>query len=155
MSSNVFVFLYYGHVLGNTNGANFELFAAVAAAEGSGIPLAFLLIQTSKEAPSGAKEAVLTSILLELKDRGVLPEFTLSDKDWSEINAMRAVWPHAKHQLCFWHALQALKQHLSKTKDAPGSYNVEEAQREFSYISSDFLPIAQRATGSLVSAFDI
>ena len=111
MSPNVF--LYYGHVLGNTNAANFELFAAVAAAEGSGIPLAFMWIHTSKEALSGAKEAVLTSILLELKDRGVLPEFTLSDKDWSEINAMRAVWPHAKHQLCFWHALQALKQHLS------------------------------------------
>ena len=68
---------------------------------------------------------------------------------------MHAVWPHAKHQLCFWHALRALKQYLSKTKDAPGSYNVEEAQWEFSYISSDFLPITQCATGSLVTAFNI
>lgn len=138
---------------GNTNGENFELFAAVAAAEGSGIPIAFLLIKTSKEAASGAKEAVLTRFLMELKKKGVNPEFTLSDKDWSEINAMRRVWPHAKHQLCFWHALRALKQRLSKTKHTPAPYNVEEAQREFSYIDTDFVPVAQQPEGITVSLY--
>ena len=99
--------------VGNTNGGNFELFSAVADVKGSGIPLAFLLIRTSKEARSGAKQAVLEQFLGQLKARGVQPEFTLTDKDWSEINAMRATWPEAKHQLCFWHALRALKQRLA------------------------------------------
>lgn len=79
--------------LDGTNSSNCELFAAVAGAKGSGIPLAYCLIQTKAEAEHGAKEAVLTDFLTRLKERNVNPEFTLSDKDWSEINAMRAVWP--------------------------------------------------------------
>ena len=72
----------------------------------------------------------------ELKRLGVNPEYTLSDKDWSEINAFRAVWPKAKHQLCFWHALRAVKQQLAKNKDTPAPYDPEEAQRQFSFINT-------------------
>ncbi|KAJ3473316.1 hypothetical protein NLI96_g13052 [Meripilus lineatus] len=75
----------------NTNGAGFELFAAVASAEGSGIPLAYCLIKTSKEAQPGAKQIILTRFLTQLKAQGINPEVTLSDKDWSEINAMQEV----------------------------------------------------------------
>jgi hypothetical protein len=53
------------------------------------------------EAAMGSKQLVLERFLDQLKKRGVKPKFTLSDKDWSEINAMREVWPNAKHQLCF------------------------------------------------------
>ncbi|KAI9068628.1 hypothetical protein FKP32DRAFT_1561305 [Trametes sanguinea] len=74
----------------NTNGANFELFAAVADADGAGIPLAFLFICTRKEAAPGAKQLVLERFLSGLKTLGVNPEFTLLDKDWAEINAMGA-----------------------------------------------------------------
>ena len=35
-----------------------------------------------------------------------------SDKDCSEINAFSTVFPDAKHQLCYWHVLRAIKQHL-------------------------------------------
>lgn len=133
---------------GNTNGGNFELFAAVADAEGSGIPLAYLLIKTTKEAASGAKERVLKQFLGHLKKCGVNPEFTLTDKDWSEINAMRSTWPDAKHQLCFWHALRALKQRLSKTKDTPAMYDAVAAKQEFSFIDSCFVPAAQQADDS-------
>ncbi|KAI0074399.1 hypothetical protein K474DRAFT_1601490 [Panus rudis PR-1116 ss-1] len=127
----------------NTNGGNYELFAAVADVEGSGIPLAFLFIQTTKDAASGAKEKVLTRFLTALKELGVEPEYTLSDKDWSEINAMRTVWPKAKHQLCFWHALRTVKQRLAKTRERPGPYNGVEACEEFSFIDATFLPRAQ------------
>ncbi|KAI0338852.1 hypothetical protein BDW22DRAFT_1337423, partial [Trametopsis cervina] len=127
-----------------TNGANFELFSAVGGAAGSGIPLAFCYIQTSNEAAPGAKEAVLTSFLYKLKKLGVNPEYTLTDKDWSEINAMHKVWPLAKHQLCFWHALRALKQRLSKNKEVPSLYNVEAARREFTYIKTSFVPVMQQ-----------
>ncbi len=133
---------------GNTNGGNFELFAAVADAKGSGVPLAFLLIRTSKEARTGAKRAVLERFLGQLKSRGVDPEFTLTDKDWSEINAMRATWPDAKHQLCFWHGLRALKQRLAKKKETPAPYNAETAHQEFSFIETAFVPLGQRVNRS-------
>lgn len=141
-------------VLGGTNRANFELFAAVAGIHGSGIPLAYCLIQTSPEADKGAKEAVLTGFCQHLCSAGVKPEFTLTDKDFSEINAMHAVWPSAKHQLCFWHALRAVKPRLAKNKDTPGPYNPEEAQAEFSFISSNFVPLMQQTAKQHVRNFD-
>ena len=131
------------HDAGNTNGGNFELFSAVAEAEGSGIPLAFLLISTGKDAPSGAKQAVLESFLGALKNLGVRPEFTLSDKDWSEIKAMEAVWPEAKHQLCYWHALRAVKTRLAKNKTRPLPYDPAEPMKEFGFIDPSFVPASQ------------
>ncbi|KAI9056968.1 hypothetical protein FKP32DRAFT_1584478 [Trametes sanguinea] len=127
----------------NTNGGNFELFAAVADANGSGIPLAFMFIRTT-DAASGAKQTMLERFLGSLKALGVKPEFTLSDKDWSEINAMDAVWPEAKHQLCFWHAVRALKQRLCKSKDSPAPYDAAEAKRHFAFIDPGFVPMAQQ-----------
>ncbi|GJE92122.1 hypothetical protein PsYK624_082750 [Phanerochaete sordida] len=132
-----------------TNGANYELFAAVAGAEGSGIPMAFCYIQTDKDNPDrvGSKQLVLESFLKLLKGRGIHPEYVLTDKDWSEINAMGSVWPCAKHQLCFWHALRAVKQRLAKLRERPKRYNVEAAHARFEFISLSFVPLAQQADG--------
>lgn len=101
-------------------------------------------MSTSSDAEKGAKQRVLERFLTELKRLGVRPEFTLSDKDFSEINAMGNTWPNAKHQLCFWHVLRALKQRLAKNKDSPAPYDVHAAQKEFNYIRSDFVPESQR-----------
>ncbi len=120
------------------------MFAAVADAKGSGIPLAFLLIRTTKEAVPGSKQTILERFLRKLRALGVHPEFTLSDKDWSEINAMRAVWPNAKHQLCFWHALRAIKQRLAKNKEHPAAYDAEAAHEKFEFIDLNFVPAAQQ-----------
>jgi hypothetical protein len=98
----------------------------------------------SPEAHVGAKQLILTRFLNKLKKRGVSPEFTLSDKDWSEINAMRETWPDAKHQLCFWHALRAIKQRLCKNSETPGSYDWLEVKKEFSFVSSIFVPCAEQ-----------
>lgn len=133
-----------------TNRSNCELFAAVAGACGSGVPVAFCLVHTTKEARKGAKQEILTQFLSRLKELQFLPEFTLTDKDWSEINAMRKVWPDSKHHLCFWHALKAVKGRLSKNKSTPTYYNVEKAYTEFSFIQDTFVPAAQQ-TGSKVN----
>ncbi len=130
--------------VGNTNKSNFELFAAVGGAKGSGVPLAYCYIQTSPKADKGAKELILKRFCNQLKRRGVNPEFTLSDKDWSEINAMRAVWPDAKHQLCFWHALRAIKKRLCNSSERPGDYDWMEANKEFAFVSSIFVPLAKQ-----------
>lgn len=67
---------------------------------------------------------------------------THTDKNWSEINACHRAFPESKHQLCFWHALCAVKTRLSTLRQAPAFYNVELACREFAFIDKDFIPIA-------------
>jgi hypothetical protein len=96
-------------ILGNTNHQDFELFAAVAEANGTGIPLSYFFISMTKTAVKGAKEEMVQKWLNTSKKRGIHPEFVLTDKDQSEINAVNHIWPNAKHQLCFWHALWAVK----------------------------------------------
>lgn len=104
----------------------------------------------TKEAAKGAKEEVLTRFLTSVKDLGFSPEFTLTDKDWSEIDAMRAVWPEAQHQLCFWHALKAVKTHLAKNKTTPAQYNAQNAHAQFPFIQPTFVPAAQQTAETKV-----
>jgi hypothetical protein len=68
---------------------------------------------------------------------------TLTDKDLSEINAFREVYPDAKHQLCFWHCLRAIKTRLSILRRRPKYYDVKEAKKEFDWIDEAFVPLAQ------------
>jgi MULE transposase domain len=124
------------------NKQNLELFAGVANIQGEGLPLSFLFIDTDKTAGEGAKQRVLTSWYHALKRSGVDPEFTLSDKDDSEINAMRTVWPLAKHQLCLWHALRAVKRRCAKQKDGLAFYDAPAAHAEFDFVDPKFLPYA-------------
>lgn len=70
--------------------------------------------------------------------------FTLSDKDWSEIGAFQQVYPDAKYQLCFWHALRAIKKRLAILRRQPAFYNVENANTEYNWIRRDFVPVNQR-----------
>jgi hypothetical protein len=128
---------------GNTNGSRFELYAILGEVYGSGLPLGYILVQ-SNGPESGGKEKVLREFLHYLKKSWNLRIIiTLSDKDWSEINAFQAEFPEAKHQLCFWHALRSVKKRLSILRRAPAHYDVEAAHKEFNWIDRDFVPIAQ------------
>ncbi|KAG6826876.1 hypothetical protein H0H92_014080 [Tricholoma furcatifolium] len=129
----------------NTNGSNFEVYALLGEIYGSGCPLGYLLLHTSNS-DSGAKERYLTGFLKAFKDAcetDFKPIITLSDKDLSEINALRTVFTESKHQLCFWHCLRAIKQRLSILRRRPKYYNVLEAKHEFDWIDASFVPIGQ------------
>jgi hypothetical protein len=81
----------------------------------------------------------------------VKPIITLTDKDWSEINALQAVFASSKLQLCYWHALRAVKTRLSILKRRPLFYDVDEAQAEFGdAIDKGFVPAAQLEPGTRV-----
>jgi hypothetical protein len=135
-------------IIGNTNRQNFELFAAVADGPcGIGVPLAYIFISMSKDAIPGSKQQILSSWLTSLKSLGINPEFVLTDKDQSEINAVKHVWPNAKHQLCFWHSLRAVKKRLSQTKSTPAYYDAEKAAEYFDFIDKKFLPRKQCPAG--------
>ena len=78
-------------------------------AYGSGLPLGFIIILSNGGA-KGGKEHLLVQFLKAIKLQWDLnPAFTLSDKDVSEIRALVTVFPEAKHQLCYWHAIRAVK----------------------------------------------
>lgn len=108
------------------------------------MPLGYLLLQTS-DAKNGAKSRYIGELLEYLRDKwNIQPLITLTDKDWSEINAFADKYPAAKHQLCFWHALRAIKTRLSILRRTPAHYNVDEAIIEFHWIDRSFVPISQR-----------
>lgn len=131
--------------VGETNGASFELYALLGETYGKGLPLAFVLIRSDKSGDKGGKERILTKFLEETRDFGRLKVlFTLSDKDWSEINAFSNAFPGAKHQLCLWHCARAVKKRLSILRRTPGPYDADEAVEEFPWIDRNFVPIAQQ-----------
>src|SRR5258708_2466076 len=120
-----------------------ELFGSMADMVGEGLPLSYLFVVTSADAPPHTKERVLVNWMAALKAQGITPEFTFSDKDQSEINALGQVWPTAKHQLCFWHILQSLRHRLANNRDPPTFYGSVDAKQLFGFIDSAFLPAGQ------------
>ncbi|THU75959.1 hypothetical protein K435DRAFT_706018 [Dendrothele bispora CBS 962.96] len=109
----------------NTNGSRYELYALLGETYGSGCPLGFFLLQSPKNGEEGTKEKYIAAFLEHFQSQYKLdPKFTLSDKDLSELNAFRKVFPMAKHQLCFWHALRAVKTRLSILCRHPKFYDV-------------------------------
>ncbi|KIJ52266.1 hypothetical protein M422DRAFT_156470 [Sphaerobolus stellatus SS14] len=122
-----------------TNAAAFELYAVVAEANGRSLPLAFAFISTGSSATTGAKDRALQDVLGWLKVKCPKIKFTLSDKDASEINACSAVFPDAKHQLCYWHAIRYLKGRLAEDKP-PAAYDGRHAHKIHSFIDPTWVP---------------
>jgi transposase-like protein len=92
----------------------------------------------------GAKADFIVEFLRYFKQRAIKPAITLTDKDFSEINAFRATFPDAKHQLCFWHVLRAVKTRLSILRRRPAFYNVEDFINEFGEkVDKNFVPEGQ------------
>ena len=80
-------------------------------ARGSGLVLGWCFVRSkSKEPKMGSKESVLATWLRHFHDDwNINAKVMHSDKDQSEINAFASVFPNAKHQLCYWHVLRAIK----------------------------------------------
>ena len=133
--------------LGKCTTGNWELFVLLGKARGSGLVLGWCFIWlTSKEPKAGGKEGILTVWLKHFCDEwNINAKVTHLDKDQSEINAFACVFPSAKHQLCYWHVLRAIKRWLSILQRQPAWYDAKQVANEFPFISSSFIPIAQRS----------
>ena len=113
--------------------------------------MGYLLIQSGKDGAAGAKERFIKKLLEHFhKVWKIRPIITLTDEDISEINAFAAEFPSAKHQLCFWHCLRAIKTRLSILRRPPKFYDVKEAVGEFDWIDPDFVPAQQAEDPSAV-----
>src|SRR5260370_36109324 len=83
------------------------------------------LLQGSKGFTGWGKTKVLIDFLSHFCDEwGIHPLVTLSDKDFSEINAYSNVFPFTKHQLCFWHCLHVVKKCLAVNGQQPEFYHL-------------------------------
>ena len=90
-----------------TNNAGMDLFAVLAELDGTGIPLAYIFVETlpsedsNRRSDPGATTHILSQFIYYLKDSGFNPIFFGTDKDHSEISAVKAVWPNVSIQLCY------------------------------------------------------
>ncbi|KAJ6458442.1 hypothetical protein C8R45DRAFT_843769, partial [Mycena sanguinolenta] len=113
----------------NTNGSRYEVYALLGEVYGLGMPLGYLLVQSSPQSAPGGKEKFLRQLLAHFrkvwKVRALL---TLTDKDWAEINAFLA---------------EAVKTRLAILRRAPAHYAVEVAHAKFDWIDTKFVPISQ------------
>ncbi|KAK1233880.1 hypothetical protein PQX77_002933 [Marasmius sp. AFHP31] len=139
----------------NTKKSRFEIFALLGEVYGSGCPLGYLLIQSSpnhaewEDGKQRYLEALLSYFHKKWSPRVVV---TLTDKDHAEINAFHHCFPEAKHQLCFWHCLHAVKTHLFILRRRPAHYNPINAKADFSFVDPDFVPISQLTSQQVASA---
>ena len=138
------VIAYWSNIIVNTNKSNMELFAGLADMTGAGLPLSYLFYHHDSSAAPFTKQTTLKWWYQSLQLLGINPQSTLSDKDITKCNVLRAIWPDAKHQYCLWHCLWALKQCLANSKYQPTHYNTAHARECFSsFISKDFVPSSQ------------
>lgn len=118
---------------------------------GSGLPLGYMFIHSDGKGNEGAKEHLLHQFFQYFVDKWKIKALvTLCDKNWSEINALRAVFPAAKLQLCYWHVLRAIKERLKILKRQPGHYDMAEAMAEFPWIDATFIPLKQLSTQQVI-----
>ncbi|KAJ9106406.1 hypothetical protein QFC21_001552 [Naganishia friedmannii] len=123
-----------------TNGMGFELYAFVAEANGVALPLLFMFVKTGPKAPKDSKTAIIGACLLHIKERCVNIKFALSDKDASEINAIRKALPSSRHQLCYWHVIKYLKDRLAENKK-PRKYRPRKAHSICPDVRANWGPI--------------
>lgn len=125
-----------------TNSSALTLFVVLGKNHGTGLPLGYCLVGPLRSPREAAKNktirgelGALTSILQQFiewfKIYGLNPKFFLTDKDLVEIGAIRYVWPSTRIQICYWHALRAIKTKLNtpNATNMQTSYWPEEAQK--------------------------
>lgn len=120
-----------------TNNGGLSLFSVLAEVHGTGAPLAYCFVEVFKDNSKGVRRAepgsmigVLAQFLQKLRALGLDPAFFGTDKDLSEIFAVRQTWPNATIQLCYWHARRAIRTKLSASQETntQNEYKPLEAQ---------------------------
>ena len=136
--SNYWLIIYY--YSGKTNAAGYELYGIVGELNGQAVPLAFCFTtSTDGTALDGAKDRLLRTVIRFISKKCPNIDFTLSDKDLTEINGFRTEIHQARHQLCYWHGVRYIEERLSQNKP-PAKYSVIQANHLFNFIDPTWVP---------------
>ena len=94
-----------------TNNVGMDLLAVLAEVDGTGVPLAYCFVEvmpsndsTKQTADTGALAHILQQLSQRIRLAGFDPAFFGTDKDASEINAVKLAFPETTIQLCYWKA---------------------------------------------------
>ena len=80
---------------------------------------------------NGIRTGIIIDFLVQLKMRGLEPDFFITDKDFAQISAARFVWNNIKIQLCLWHVKKAIEGRLASNKKPQQiNYNGIAAQQQ-------------------------
>ncbi|PVH96191.1 hypothetical protein DM02DRAFT_688395 [Periconia macrospinosa] len=121
-----------------TNNMGMHLFAVLAEVDGTGISLAYCFMDVFKDNSKGVRQAdpgattsLLEQFLRPLCAAGFNPIFFGTDKDLSEIAAIRQIWPETTIQLCYWHARRAIRMKFASSRkiNTQDAYKPSEAQK--------------------------
>ncbi|KAF7730058.1 hypothetical protein EC973_003003 [Apophysomyces ossiformis] len=135
VSSCFYVEEYHIDSTYKTNRANCELFGIVGNVNRMGIPIAYMLCDTSLADSDidNAKALVITEFLTKPKEEGFDPKFVFWDKDQAQMYAIQSVWSGHRLRLCLWHIQRSVEKKLAKQKLREPHYNASQAQREFAF----------------------
>ena len=136
-----------------TTAQDFELVVCLAEKRSHAYPVALLALRPSKSRIVGSKVnvqsrlRVITSFFDVIRSRqNVQPRVVHVDKDFSEISAIRQVWPTSSIHICLWHMKKAVERGLAQPPTEKGTlYNPEEVAHFLSSVSRNFLPLNPKA----------
>ena len=83
-----------------------DLFAVLAEYDGTGIPVVYCFIEIMisqdgvRRVDPGALSPLLSQFLMPMSSAGFNPSFFGTDKDHSEMTAVKQVWPDTTPRLC-------------------------------------------------------
>lgn len=105
------------------------------------MPLAFMFtFSHDGTASEGAKQRLLCDVFKWLIQNGLENVIcTHTDKDWSQINALRSEFPSARLQTCYYHAMDYIETRLN-SNEPPGHYDPRKAHLEFLFIDPTWAP---------------
>lgn len=139
----------------NTTSDGFELLTVLAELDGVGYPISFLLLRpkgdtrtkSGQKKRRGARLNLMESWFDRLKRNGLNPDTFLFDKDFSEISAVRRVWPRANQQLCWWHVKHAVQQRMDKGPPDKPVYHFDDVKKFVPDADPTFVPPGCRGGG--------
>ncbi|KAF7725365.1 hypothetical protein EC973_009631 [Apophysomyces ossiformis] len=125
-----------------TNRIGCELFGIIANVNGSGFPIAYMILHLDpRHTPEeNTRSDVLKAFFTTLRQKGLQPKFMFTDKDVGQIAAIESTWEPRTLRLCLWHMQRSIKIKLAQEKLLHPIYNAENAVQEFPFIDPVFQP---------------
>ncbi|KAF8225771.1 hypothetical protein L208DRAFT_1177526, partial [Tricholoma matsutake] len=123
-----------------TNALSYKLYVVMGEADGQVLPLVFTFTcSMDGNATSGAKDHMLQDVLQCIAQYCTNIVSVNTDKDQTELSTVSKVFPNARRQLCYWHAIKYLETCLVEDK-LPARYNPCIAHTKFDLMDPTWAP---------------
>ena len=101
---------------------------------GQALLLAFAFTcSTDGTATPGTKDRMLQKVLQHVDKYCPNIAAVHLDKDPTELSSVHVVFPNARSQLCYWHAIKYLEKRLAED-EPPAKYDPHTARKAFTFI---------------------